>query len=151
MDLRESKTEIKKRLLHLVTKGSQLRDSIDREYRTKRSNKTFNPEQDVASWNRQYGGWFAECLKAIEQLFEPAILVINRFKNPKIDATYPDGENMKWASLMKNLNTRLELLDNLYQLANAIKEEELSDYIELSVPFPFGRIKVDKIISKIMQ
>ena len=120
MDLQESKQKIKAQLLDLVVKGSQLRDNIGNEYRTKRSNRTFDQKQDVANWTSQYGEWYEECVAVIEQLFEPAILIVNKFKNPKMDATYPDGENMKWASLMKNLNTRLELLDNLYQLANAI-------------------------------
>ena len=151
MDLQESKQKIKAQLLDLVVKGSQVRDNIGNEYRTKRSNRTFDQKRDVANWASQYGEWYEECVAVIEQLFEPAILIVNRFKNPKMDATYPHGENMKWASLMKNLNTRLELLDNLYQLANAIKEEELSDYIELSVPTPFGKIKVDKILSKIIK
>ena len=151
MDLRESKKEIKRRLLDLVIKGSQLRDNIESEYRSKRSNKTFDPEQDVANWSRQYGVWFGECMATIEHVFEPAILIVNRFRNPKMDATYPTGENIKWANIMKNLNARLELLDNLHQQTNAIKEEELSDYIELSVPIGVGKIKVDKILSKFIK
>ncbi len=77
-------------------------------------------------------------------------MVINRFKNPQIDAAYPDGQNVKWASLMKHINARLAVLDNLYQLVNAIRDEEISDYVEINIPLAgFGKIKVDKIISKL--
>ena len=58
MDLQESKQKIKAQLLDLVVKGSQLRDNIGNEYRTKRSNRTFDQKQDVANWTSQYGEWY---------------------------------------------------------------------------------------------
>ena len=152
MDLQESKTHVMEILLDLIKEGSELRDGIDGEYTNKRSVGTFDQDKDIPEWRNRYSRWYVKCLAKIEELFQPSILVTNRFKNPQIDALYPSGENVKWASLMKHINARLALLDNLYQLVNAIRDEELSDYVEINIPLAgFGKIKVNKIISKLSE
>ena len=152
MDLQKSKARVMRTLLDLIEEGSGLRDRIDQEYRNKRSGGTFDQDKDMLEWGNSYSSWYGTCIAKMEELFEPSLLVTNRFKNPQIDAGYPAGHNVKWASLMKNINARLDLLDNLYQVVNALRDEELSDYIELSIPLGgFGRIKVDKIISKLSE
>jgi hypothetical protein len=152
MDLQESKARVLRTLIDLIHEGSELRDGIDREYRHKRSQGIFYQDRDMIAWSNRYRSWYVKCLAKIVELFEPSILVTNRFKNPQIDALYPDGENMKWASLMKHINARLALLDNLYELVSVIREDELSDYVELNIPLAgFGKIKVHKIISKLSE
>jgi len=152
MDLQKSKARVMRTLLDLIEEGSELRDRVDREYRNKRSEGTFDQEKDMLEWSSLYSGWYVNCIARIEHHFEPSILVTNRFKNPQIDATYPSGQNMKWATLMKNIIARLAVLDNLYQVVNAIRDEELSDYVEINIPLAgFGKIKVDKIISKLLE
>ena len=152
MDLQKSKTHVMQILLDLIKDGSELRDGIEREYRNKRRDEIFDQDRDMIEWGNHYGGWYVKCLSKMAELFEQSILMTNRFKNPRMDAQYPHGENIKWASLMKNINARLALLDNLYQVVSAIRDEELSDYVELEIPLGgFGRIRVDKIISKLSE
>ena len=152
MDLQKSKARVMRSLLDLIEEGSKIRDRIDQEYKNKRSEGTFDQDKDMLEWGNSYSSWYVKCLARIEELFEPSILVGNRFKNPQIDAAYPAGQNVKWASLMKQINARLAVLDNLYQVVNSIQDEELSDYVELSIPLAgFGKIKVNKIISKLSE
>jgi len=155
MDLQKNKEEIKRRLLELIERGSSLREEIEKDYRNKRAKGTFGQENDIIKWSRQSFEWVNKCITTVEALFSPSILVINRIKRPKMDGLYPSGENFKWAGIIKYMDVRLEVLDELYQLTNSIKEEELSDYLELNVGLEAGgtgfKIKIDKLLSKMFK
>lgn len=152
MDIQESKKHVKATLLALIQEGSDLRDTIEGEYHSKRSKGSFDRVTDVGRWKNLYNAWYPKCIQTLKEVFEPPVLVINRFKNPPMDAWSPSGENPQWAGLMKHTNARLALLDNLYQVVSEIRQEELSDYIELNIPLGvFGKVKVDKIIGKIIR
>jgi hypothetical protein len=152
MDLAQQKQTVLDSLVELVEEGSTLRDKINSEYRSKRSNSTFDTKVDIPRWKKDYVTWFQKSLKMIEAHFSPAVFLVNRFKNPPMDAGYLAGENMEWNSLSKNLNARLELLGNVYETVAGIQESELSDFLEFTVGVPGvagAKIKVDKIISRI--
>ncbi len=150
MDVKESKKQCEQQLLALIKDGSVLRDTIEREYRQKRRDGTFNQKEDPAAWSKQYAEWHSNAVARLDEIFDPPILVLNRFKHPTLDASSPAGENKKWVSLMKHMNARLAVLDSLYQIVNEIKEVELSDYIELNIDLlGVGKIKVDKILSRL--
>lgn len=152
MNLKAAKEQIKKQLLVLIEKGSEARDEIELEYRQKRKTKEVLNDT-LSKWNKRYMNWYGDCMHVYDELFESSILVKNKFKNPKMDLIVPSGENIRWVSIMKNFNARLEMLGDLYNEVAAIREEELSDYFEFHIGLPGvagAKIKVDKILSKLL-
>ncbi len=148
MELSEKKKTVLKRLTTLVEEGSALRDEIEAEYRNKRGVKTFDQGRDLPVWEQRHAKWRDGCIAGIEDLFEPAIIVLNKFKNPKMDGLYPSGENIAWSSLDKTFNAELEFLGDLYERIAAIADKEFSEYFDLEVSTGIGKIKVGKIIRK---
>ena len=75
MDLQKSKARVMRALLDLIEEGSKVRDRIDQEYRNKRSDRTFDQDQDMLEWGNSYSGWYGTCITKLEDLFEPSIFV----------------------------------------------------------------------------
>jgi hypothetical protein len=150
MNLNQQKQRILDILLNLIKEGSALNDRLNSEYDFKVENNTFMPENDIPIWYQQYNNWYGNCISGLIESFSPAIIIINKFKNPLIDASYPIGKNIEVSTLIKNLVARLELVGVAYESVAVISEPLLSDFLEISIGVPGlagAKIKVDKIIS----
>jgi hypothetical protein len=154
MELAKQKQITLDSLLVNIEEGTVLADRIDTEYRSMRQDGSFKPETDIARWQSWYMEWYEKCQQSLRDNFHPSVILANRFKNAPVSALGIVGENIEWNSLAKHLSARLEILGDLYESVASIKDDELSDFVEINVGIPGivgAKIKVDKLLSRIIR
>ncbi len=154
MKLEQQKQSMLDAILVCIEDGTTKSENMDAEYRVKRREAVFDQARDVTTWQAEYSTWFIQSEQMLKDNFRPAVILTNRFKNPPMSALYIDGENMEWNSLAKNYSARLELLGSIYETVASIRDDKLSDFLEITVGVPGvagAKIKVDKLLSRIFK
>src|SRR5262245_44612316 len=123
MRSRVSTNAAREQITFALNEGYQVLSEIRAEYKGLRSNGTYDPDRDNASFRKRAHTWAVEVVNTLNAIF-PTVLEANKFKTPSVSALGRVGENAQFGSLVNWLEGCLRQLD-------AIKQTSSADYTDL--------------------